>query len=206
MLCGMSEDVELEALLKAHQSELKAIADAAASGNRDKAIDAVSSLAVSLATGNPLLGVLAPLGRKGVARAFGNSVNAVLTRELAALAKDEERRAFLAQIGDVVEALLGQALIQLIRSQHAVKEELRASQDEIASEWLEALGGMRNDLKEFRADFAEQLARASDSIGVDSLVVRDGGLGVRVSAGTSQRMSFRHVEVSGVGSVGFELR
>jgi hypothetical protein len=34
-------------------------------------IDAVSSFAVSLATGNPLLAALAPLGRKRIARAFG---------------------------------------------------------------------------------------------------------------------------------------
>src|SRR5215510_7578833 len=113
----MSEDVELEKLLAAHHGELKTIAEAAGSGNQDKVVDAVSTLAVSLATGNPLLGALAPLGRKGIARAFGNSVNAALTRELAALAKEEERKQLLDQIDEVVEALLGQALIQLVRSQ-----------------------------------------------------------------------------------------
>lgn len=191
----MSEDVVLATLLEGHRGELKTIAEAAASGNHDKVIDAVSSLAISLATGNPLLGALAPLGRRGIARAFGNSVNAALTRELAAQAKDEERAAFLAQIGDVVEVLLGQALIQLIRSQHAVKDEL-----------LDALGGMRRDLEAFRADFAAQLATASDSIQVDSLVVRDGALGVRVAATTTKRASFKHVEVTGPNSVGFDLQ
>jgi hypothetical protein len=102
----MCEDVELAKLLKEHQGELKTIAEAAGSGNQDKVIDAVSSLAVSLATGNPFLAALAPLRRKGIAQIFGSSVNAVLTRELAALAKDEERRAFLHQIDEVVEALL----------------------------------------------------------------------------------------------------
>lgn len=190
----MSEDVELEELLKAHKGELKTIAEAAGSGNRDKVIDAVSSLAVSLATGNPLLGALAPLGRKGIARAFGNSVNAALTRELAVLAKDEERRAFLSQIGEVVEALLGQALIQIVRSQHAVKDEV-----------LDALGGMRRDFEAFRNDFASQLATASGTVRVDSLVVHDGGLGVRVAATTSRRVVLRHMVVSGSGSVGIDL-
>src|SRR4051812_8588358 len=76
---AMNEDVELHELLKAHQAELKTIAEAAGSGNRDKVIDAVSSLAISLATGNPALGALAPLARKGIAHAFGNTVNAALT-------------------------------------------------------------------------------------------------------------------------------
>jgi hypothetical protein len=190
----MSEDVELEELLKAHQGELKTIADAAGSGNRDKVVDAVSSLAVSLATGNPLLGVLAPLGRKTIARAFGSSVNAALTRELAALAKDDERQAFLSQIGEVVEALLGQALIQIIRSQHAIKDEL-----------LDALGGVRRDFEAFRNDFANQLATASETVRVDSLLVRDGGLGVRVAASTSRRVVLRNMVVSGPGSMGIDL-
>jgi hypothetical protein len=193
----MSEDVELDRLLKAHQGELKAVADAAAAGNRDRTIDAVSTLAVSLATGNPLLGLLAPLGRKGIARAFGSSVNAALTRELAAQASAEERTAFLGQIDLVVEALLGQALIQIVRSQHAVKDEL-----------LDALGGLRRDCEAFRNEFAAELAsadRAGDNVRVDSLVVREGGLGVRVAATTTRRVALRHVEVTGPGSVGIEL-
>jgi hypothetical protein len=130
----VSEDVELKKLLEAHEGELKKVAEAAGSGNQEKVVDAVSTLAVSLATDNPLLGALAPLGRKGIARAFGNSVNAALTRELAALAKEEERKKFLGQIDEVVEALLGQALIQLVRSQHGIKDEV-----------LEALAGVEID-------------------------------------------------------------
>ena len=194
MLSAMSEDVELKQLLKAHQGELKTIAEAAGSGNRNKVIDAVSSLAVSLATGNPVLGALAPLGRKGIARAFGNSVNAALTRELAALAKDEERRAFLGQIDEVVEALLGQALIQIVRSQHAVKDEL-----------LEALGSVRRDFEQFRTEFADQISKAGESVTVDTVTVREGGLGIRVAATTTRRVVLRHMEVTGAGSVGIDL-
>jgi hypothetical protein len=191
---AMSEDVELEQLLKAHQGELKAIAEAAGSGNQAKVVDAVSSLAISLATGSPLLGALAPLGRKTIARAFGSSVNAALARELAVLAKGDERQAFLSQIGDVVEALLGQALIQIIRSQHTVKDEV-----------FDALGGMRRDFEAFRNDFTEKLASASETVRVDSLIVRTGGLGVRVAATTSRRVALRHMVVSGSGSVGIDL-
>jgi len=190
----MSADVELKRLLKAHQGELKTIAEAAGTGNRDKVIDAVSSLAISLATGNPVLGALAPLGRKSIARAFGNSVNATLIRELAALAKDEERRAFLGQIDEVIEVLLGQAMIQIVRSQHAVKDEL-----------LEVLGGLRHDFEMFRTEFADQIAKTPESVIVDTLMIREGGRGVRVAATTARRVVLRHIEVSGAGSVGIDL-
>ena len=191
----MGEDVELAELLKAHQGELKIIAEAAGSGNQEKVIDSVTSLAISLATGNALLGSLAPLGRRGIARIFGNSVNAALTRELAALAKDDERKVFLNQIDEVVEALLGQALIQIVRSQHAVKDEV-----------LDALGGMRRDLEVFRNDFAAQLASAPENVRVDSLIeVVDGGIGVRVAATTTKRVVLTHMVVRGPGSVGIDL-
>src|SRR5262249_50247841 len=148
----------------------------AGGGNQEKVIDAVSGLAISLATGSPLLAALAPLGRKGVARIFGNSVNAALTRELAVLAKEGERKAFLGQIDEVVEALLGQALIQIIRSQYAVSDEV-----------LEALGGLRRDFEAFRTDFAEQLGRVAADVHVEQLEV-EAGIGIRVAATTTKRV------------------
>jgi hypothetical protein len=188
----MSEDVELGGLLKEHQGELKSIAEAAGKGDRQKVIDAVSSLTISLATGNPLLGALAPLGRKGVARIFGNAVNAALTRGLAALAKDDERRAFLSQIGDVVEVLLGQALIQIVRSQHSINDEV-----------LESLGGLRRDLEAFRHECSEEIANASENVRVDELIEVEAGIGVRVAATTDKRVVLRHLVVR--GGVGIDL-
>ncbi len=66
-----------------------------------------------------MLGVLAPLGRKGIARAFGSSVKAALTRQLAALKAGGRAQAAPGADHAVMKALLGQALIQLVRSQHA---------------------------------------------------------------------------------------
>jgi hypothetical protein len=190
----MPDDIELGSLLEAHKGELKTIAEAAGSGNKEKVIDVATSLVVSIATGNPLLGALSPLGRKGIARAFGNSVNAALTRELDLLKQDEERKQFLGQIDEVVEALLGQALIQMIRSQHAIKGEV-----------LDALGGVRDEFEAFRSDFAARVASASENVRIDTMIVRDGGLGVRVRAGTVKRVVLRHVDVMGRGSVGIDL-
>lgn len=187
-------DVELGKLLETHKSELKTIAEAAGSGNQEKLVDAVSTLVVSLATGNPLLGLLAPLGRKGIARAFGSSVNVALTRELVVLKEAEERRNFLSQIDEVLEALVGQALIQLVRAQHNVRDEI-----------LEVLGGVRRDLEAFRKDFAERVASASETVTGDRVVVRDGALGIRVCASTTKRVVFQHMTVMGTGSVGIDL-
>lgn len=44
-------------LLETYESELKRIAEEAGSGNQEKLVDAVSTLVVSLATGNSLLAV-----------------------------------------------------------------------------------------------------------------------------------------------------
>ena len=90
--------------------------------------------------------------------------------------------------------LLGQALIQLVRSQHAVKDEV-----------LDALGGVRRDLEAFRQDFAARVASASESVRLDSLVVHGGGLGIRVRATTTKRVVLTHMEVAGAGSVGIDL-
>src|ERR1700733_10754603 len=140
------ENVDIEALLEARSGELKEIAEAAAKCDREKLTDAAAGLAVSLATGNRVLAALAPLARKGIARAFGNAADKMFERELAAMAKQEERDKFLGQIDEVVAALVGQAIVQLVRTQYRVKEET-----------LEALGGLRADFETFRCDFLDQL-------------------------------------------------
>src|SRR5579863_5789015 len=113
---------ELEKLLDA--KKLESIADAAAKGEREKVIDGVASLAVTLATANPYIGALAPLARKGIAKAFGNAADEMFARELEKMTKEEEKQAFLGQIDEIVAALVGQALIQLVRTQHNVTEEV----------------------------------------------------------------------------------
>ena len=94
-----------------------------------------------------------------------NSADAMLRRELAAMEKDEERQRFAAQIAEPVEALIGQALIQLVRVQHNVKDEV-----------LEALGGLRGDLATFREEFAKELGGAT--VKVEVQVVKEGATGV----------------------------
>lgn len=187
-------DVDLQQVLQPYSKELRSLAEAASKGERDKVIDGATALAVSISTGNPLLGALAPLGRKAIARAFGNATNAALDRELAKIAKEEERHAFLAQIDAVVEALVGQALIQLVRTQHSIKEEV-----------LTALGGLREDFAAFRADFQCQLADTGETVLVETMTVQNGGIGIRVKSTTTRHVLLKHQLVSGPGSVGIDL-
>jgi hypothetical protein len=187
-------DVDLEKLLEPHSKELELIADAAAKGERDKVIDGTASLAVTLATGNPLLGALAPLARKGIAKAFGNAADAMFARELAKMEKDDERKAFLGQIDAIVAALVGQAVIQLVHTQHNVKEEV-----------LAALGGVREDFASFRTDFEIRVKASGDTVRVDEQVVEGGAIGVRVRLSTTKRVRLKYQLVSGRGSVGIDL-
>lgn len=108
----------------------------------------------------------------------------MLTRELAALAKQDERTTFLNQIAEVMEVLLDQALIQIVRSQHAVKDEI-----------LESLGGLRQDFASFRTEFADQLAAARECVRVDQLEVVDGGIGMRMASATTQRVVLQQLLV-----------
>lgn len=187
-------DVDLEKLLEPHKGEVKAIADAAANGNRDKVIDGAAGLAVTLATGNPMLGALAPLGREAVARAFGSAVNQALDRELAQFHKEQERQAFFGQLDELLAALIGQALVQIVRSQHNVKDEV-----------LAALGGLRSDFAEFRRDFAARLAAFGEAtVQVDEQWVRGGSIGVRVREATTKRVRLGKQIVTG-GSTGILL-
>lgn len=187
-------NVDLERLLEPHSKELTSIAEAAIKGQRDKVIDGVASLAVTLATGNPLIGSLVPLARTGIARALGNAANEMLVRELAKMQADEEKHAFLNQIDEIVAVLIGQAVVQLIRVQHNAKDEV-----------LLALGGVREDFQHFRDDFERQIRESGETVRVDEMVVRDGGTGVQVRASTTKRVRLNYQLVAGKGSTGIVL-
>jgi hypothetical protein len=185
-------DADLGTLLEPHKSTLKDMADSLSSGDHAKFIACAAGLVGVLATGNPHVALLAPFARKAVAKAFGNAADEMFKRELAAMEAEEDRRKFVEQIGEAVEALLGQALIQLVRVQHNVKDEV-----------LEQLGGVRADLAAFREQFAAGLG--GETARLDRQVVESGGIGVRVRATTTKRVWIAYQTVRGAGSVGIDL-
>jgi hypothetical protein len=192
--CVSMGDVDLETLLEPHSKDLKVIAEAIAKGERDKVIDGAAGLAVALASGNPLLSALAPLARKGIAKAFGNAADEMFARELAKIEKEEERKAFLDQIDEVAAALVGQAIIQLVRTQHNVKDEI-----------LAVLGGVRADFETFRVDFESRVHASGESVIVVEQIVEGGAVGVRVRPTTTKGVHLRYQRVSGRGSAGIVL-
>jgi len=187
-------DLDLEKLLEPHSRELTKIAEAAAAGERNKVIDGVAGVVLTIATGNPVVGALAPLARKGIAAAFGNAADRMFAEELAKMEKEDERTAFLGQIDSVVATLLGQAVVQLVRTQHNVKEEVFA-----------AVGGVRKDFEHFRLDFETQVRATKETVIVDKQIVGSQGLGVRVRNSTTKSVHIKVQTVEGDGAVGIEL-
>jgi len=185
-------DADLGALLEPHKSTLKDMATSLAAGDHAKLAASAAVLVGALATGSPQVALLAPFAEKAFAKAFGNSADAMLRRELAAMEKEEDRQRFVAQLAEPVEALIGQALIQLVRVQHNVKEEV-----------LEALGGVRSDMAGFREEFAKELG--SHEVRVDLAEGEGGGVGVRVAAGAKKHVWVKRAVGRGPGSTGLVI-
>jgi hypothetical protein len=198
--------IELLALVKDQKSELKDVASGLAEGKREKVAAGVITLLAGLVTGHPEVGALAPFAQEAVRLACAASATRRLQKVVAAAeAEDSRARAYgdtsppaggdsalIAQIAEAVEALVGQALIQLVRVEHATKDEL-----------VEALGGVREDLADFRADFQRELV--DREVRVDVQHVREGATGLRISDGARARLSVGEMTVTGPGSVGIDL-
>lgn len=178
-------DVDLAKLLEAHKSELHQLAQHLVAGDRAKFVTAAATFVGALATGNPAVVALAPFAEKAIARAFANAADIRLRDELAKLNTEEEKKAFADSIVDAIEALLGQAVLQLVRVEHRTKEEL-----------LEALGGMREELATFRDKFQQGLD--AEAVRIDVQFVLAGSVGVRVSPGARERVFVKEQVVSGV--------
>lgn len=185
--------MELSKILAENRGPLKDLAKSLTGGDGAGFVAGAATLVAAMATGHPELTVLAPFAQKVVARAFGNAANGMLRRELAALEAEEAKQAFVADIASAVEGLVGQALIQIIRSQHRVKEELQ-----------EELGGLREDLSQFREEFQSELR--GDIVRLDEQIVRAGATGIRVGPGARQRVFVSRQWVSGPGSIGVDLK
>jgi serine/threonine protein phosphatase PrpC len=182
-------DVDLEKLLEPHQKTLKEMGQQLAAGQHEKFIANAATLVGVLATGSPHVALLAPFAEKAVAGAFASAADKRLQREIEAMEREDDRKAFVAQIGDAVQALLDQAIVQIVRVQHNVKDELRAR--------------LREDLADFRGAFQQGLG--DHMVRLDEQVVRDGATGVRVGPNATKRVFIGRMEVAGKGSVGIDL-
>lgn len=180
----------LKDLLLQHEAELEDITRSTLLGDSRRICGSLAKMLAKL--GGATEG-LACLTDRLVVDAFTTAADKVLIAELEAIRTEEERDLLGQQMAEKLEPLLGQLLLQLVSVQHDIKDEL-----------LEALGGRRDDLVEFREDLHHGL-RAAD-VRLSELAVSEGGLGVRVSSSASKTVFVRRMTVQGRGSTGVDLR
>lgn len=185
--------MDLGDLIKQHGAELKDAAAGLAEGKREKLVAALATLVLGLATGNSAVGLLAPFIEAGTRRAFANSASRRLDAAFAAAKSEEEKADLVAQIADSIEALLGQALVQMVRVQHQAKNEI-----------IESLGGMREDLAGFRADLQARLDE--EGVRIDLQRIAEGATGIRITEGARARIWVGEMNVTGSGSIGIDIR
>ena len=185
--------MDLGELIKQHGDDLKTAAAGLAEGRREKVVGALGAIVLGIATGHPEIALLAPFIEAGARRAFALSGTQRLEKAIAVAKTEEEKAALVAQIAESIESLLGQSLIQMVRVQHQTKDEI-----------IEALGGMRKELAEFREDFQDRLD--DEGVRVDVQQIRNGATGVRISEGARARIWIGEMTVSDKGSVGIDVR
>ena len=164
---GCVDSDDLTEGLEKHKGQLQGMSKALAEGKREEFIAETTSLLVSMVTELPVLG---PLLKPAVARVFAQSANAVLAKQFKAWEEELDRRELVRRVRDAVAELIEEAHTQLVRSQHASKDEI-----------LGRVGELRADLAEFREDFAARLAAAG--VRIEQGVVTDGAIGVLINKG-----------------------
>jgi hypothetical protein len=180
----------------AGSKHVEGVAKSIIAGNAQSCAISVSGLLAEVASGVPLVGILA---REAVQHAFAVPATERLISEYAAYEKEKEREAFIADLAATVESLIAQAVLQLVRVQHNVKDEVFAE-----------LGGLRRDLEDFREEFAAEIPNAEslvlgEAVRIELQEVQEGGIGVRVSEGSKHRAFIAKQSVRGSGSVGIVI-
>ena len=157
------------------------------------ALAALGAIALGVATGHPEIAILSPFLEEGMRGAFVAPATQRLQKEVAEAKVEQDEAAQAARIVESVEALIGQALVQIVRVQHRTKDEI-----------IDALGGVREDLADFRAEVQRGLD--DEGVRVDVQRVENGATGVRISPGARGRVFIHEMTVSGSGSMGIDLR
>jgi hypothetical protein len=177
-------------LIKQHGADLKEAATGLAEGNREMVFGALEAIILRIAKGHPEIGLLAPFFEAGARRAFALSATQRLEKAMAAARTEGEKATLVSQIAESVELLLGQSVIslfQMVRVQYPT--------DEI----IEALGGMRKELADFRDDFQKRLE--DEGVRVNVRRIREGGTRIRISEGAKARLWGWEMNVKSEGNV-----
>jgi hypothetical protein len=178
-------DMNLAQILRKHPTELHGLSKSLMDGKPEEFSQQMVDFLVSLTTsGVPMLDVLA---KEGVARVFANSSNAELRREIERLEQEEERQRFVEDVATPIAELIGQALIQLVRTQQRAADEVVA-----------ALGGLQEEFEAFRADFGKQIMQTS--VEVDQIRVTKKGVGIRITPRPASNVKVNTIDVTDEGT------
>ncbi|HEY5961391.1 MAG TPA: hypothetical protein VIV60_32760 [Polyangiaceae bacterium] len=181
-----TNDCDIGSILDDRSSEVEKLASALTERDAEKTAGAIAALIASLATGSAALGVFA---NTAVQMAFVSPATKRLLAEVAKYEGEQDRATMIARIRDEVELMIGQALIQIMRSQHNISDEL-----------MEKLGGLCDAFEQFRGEFEEKVT-PHPALLVEKLEVR-GGTGVCISDSARSHMRVLHAIVTeGVGFV-----
>ena len=184
---------ELSALIKEQKSNLEAIGTGLVEGKGEKVVTAIAATVLAVVTGHPEIAVLSPFLQEGVRRAFASTATRQFEKALAEMKTEDEKAAFAAQIAEPIEALIGQALIQMVRVQHKTKDEV-----------IDALGGLRKEFADFREGLQDRLD--DEGVHIDLQRVREGATGIRISERARASIWIKEMTVSGEGSIGIDVR
>ena len=199
-----------EALLN-HQTELTTVGERILDGDKAGSAAALLGLVASASSGVPAIGALVDAAAQ---KAFASTATARLLAEAERLDREdaahEAEESFKTSLADRIEVLLGQALVQIIRSQHSTAEQDRSA-------LVEALGGIREDLASFRSSFSKEVRTQNDlppegesgqrpptpagsAVSIGTLTVQTGGTGIQDSSSgaddrTTPLVAVRHLSV-----------
>src|SRR4051812_32549386 len=129
---------EIRQRLENCEKEIEEIGSSLIAGKRHEVVPALAGLAVSVFSGLPVVGGLT---KAALTEVFAAPANEVLDQQIAEWRQEQKVSAPLSELKDWIEALMGQVVLQLVRSQHNVSEDL-----------AKRLGGARDDLAGFRND------------------------------------------------------
>jgi hypothetical protein len=182
-------ELELSDLLQKERAAIEKVGEDLLAGKKEEVAAGLGGLFVSVLSGVPALGGLA---KGALAVLFASPANVVLEKQVEQWREEQDHQRFVQDLSDVIEALIGQALVQIVRSQK------RESEDVVA-----ALGGLREDLATFREEVGERMT--TFDLHVQLQEVSEGAIGIRVSGSSRKRVFVDRLVVRGGRTVGIEM-
>ena len=180
----------LSAVLQDHRKDLAGATESLLSRDYAKAAATLAAVAATVVTGHPELAILAPLAAAGARGAFASAADAQMRQQMEAFEREDERRAFAGQVGEVLAEMLDEVVVQVAKIHHRTAAQAGAQVE-----------GVREELKTFRETFARALPREV-AVSIDAMEVAEGATGIRMTADPAKSVFLKLMVVKGSGTTG----